>query len=130
LDKLYEPAKQHIRVTGTAAEETVQDVFHAMAAAEAVQAACMATGRLAEEAGKGSKAATELLQAYSTAQQLYHKTYRRFLERYQQLAVTPAGGRTLLACLCTRPHCLGIYVELVPQYIRLAGLLSFTAEAV
>jgi len=93
--------------TKTAAEETVQDVFSAMAAAEAAQAACMATGRLAEEAAKGSKAATELLQAYSTAQQLYHKTYRRFLERHQQLAVTPAGGCTLLGCLCALPSPFG-----------------------
>jgi len=75
----------------TAEQESVQGIYSRMEAAEATQQQLMASGRLADAIAGGNQLLGDLLQAYSTLQKLYHKGYRHYLERYQQLAVSPAG---------------------------------------
>lgn len=75
----------------TAEQESVQRIYKWMEVAEATQQQLMTSGRLADAIAEGNQLISDLLQAYSTVQKLYHKGYRSFLERYQQLAVSPAG---------------------------------------
>ena len=74
----------------TAEQTSVQDIFAAMSAAEAAQQQLLVSGRLAEAAA-GSAVMKDVLTSYSTVQKLYHKGYSAFLDRYQQMAVSPAG---------------------------------------
>jgi len=92
-------------------QESVQGIYSRMEAAEAAQQQLMASGRLADAVAGGNQLISDLLQAYSTVQKLYHKGFRSFLERHQQLAVAPAGAVPVcLSCnCCSGLVCMGVH---------------------
>jgi hypothetical protein len=78
-------------VLPTSEKESVATVLQAMQQAEAAQQQLMTTGPLAEAAAGGNALMADILSTHSMLQQLYHQSVRRYLETYQQLAVSPAG---------------------------------------
>jgi hypothetical protein len=76
----------------TVEEAPLQQLLQAMESAEAAQQQLMQSGALAEAASQGNLLLKGMLESYSTAQQLFHKAMRGFLQEFGQLAATPAGA--------------------------------------
>ena len=107
-------------------QQTVQSVLQAMDAAEAAQQELMTLSRLGQEAAKGNKVVSDILQSYSVMQQSYHKAFRVLLDRYQhaeQLAVNPTGKEHCLWC-CGKHTSASLAADLRRPLLVMAASLA------
>lgn len=74
--------------------DTVAQILAGQAQAEAAQQELMSNGQLAEAAAD-NPLLMNILQTYSTVQQLYHKALKPYLEQHWQYAGSAAGDYTL-----------------------------------